>query len=259
MQPPLPVDMPIHMGGGSQRNAVPYYNFPNCQVVNHAIRTMPLRSSALRALGAYINVFAIESFMDELAQKANIDPIEFRLRHLDDERAKAVLLRVKEMADWQTNFISDGSIGFGVAFARYKNIGNYAAVIAQVEIAQTIRVKKVYAAIDCGLIINPDGALNQIEGGIVQSTSWTLKEQLQFDRTRITSLNWDDYPILTFSEVPQVAVEFIERPEEPALGVGEGVTGPVPAAIANAVANAMGIRVKRLPLSKENIVAAMNL
>jgi CO/xanthine dehydrogenase Mo-binding subunit len=259
MQAPLPVDMPIHMGGGSQRNAVPYYNFKNCQVLNHAIQTMPIRTSALRALGAYLNVFAIESFMDELAQKANTDPIEFRLRHLDDERAKAVLLKVKEMAGWQPNDNREGTVGYGVAFARYKNIGNYAAVIAQVQIDQTVRVKKVYAAVDCGLIINPDGALNQIEGGIVQSTSWTLKEQLQFDRTRITSLSWHEYPILTFSEVPQVEVEFIERPEEPALGVGEGVTGPVPAAIANAVANAMGIRVKNLPLSKENIIAAMNL
>jgi CO/xanthine dehydrogenase Mo-binding subunit len=257
MEAPLPVDMPIAMGGGSQRNAVPYYELPNCQILNHAIQVMPLRTSALRALGAYINVFAIESFMDELALLAKVDPIEFRLRHLQDERAIAVLQAVKAKAQWRTGYQGDGTHGYGVAFARYKNVGNYAAVIAEVFIEETIQVKKVFIAIDCGLVINPDGVLNQIEGGAIQATSWTLKEQLQFDRTRITSLNWEEYPILTFSEVPQVEIELINRPDEPALGVGEGVTGPVAAAIANAVANAMGVRVYRLPMTQENVVAAM--
>lgn len=257
MEAPLPVDMPIAMGGGSQRNAVPYYELPNCQVLNHAIQAMPLRTSALRALGAYINVFAIESFMDELALLAKVDPIEFRLRHLRDERAIAVLQAVKAKAQWRTGYQGDGTHGYGVAFARYKNVGNYAAVIAEVFIKETIQVKKVFVAIDCGLAINPDGVLNQIEGGVIQATSWTLKEQLQFDRTRITSLNWEEYPILTFSEVPQVEIELINRLDEPALGVGEGVTGPVAAAIANAVANAMGVRVCRLPMTQENVVAAM--
>jgi CO/xanthine dehydrogenase Mo-binding subunit len=257
MEAPLPVDMPIAMGGGSQRNAIPYYEFPNCKVINHAIQSMPIRVSALRALGAYINVFAIESFMDELATVAKLDPIEFRLRHLKDERAIAVLNTVKAMAKWQPDFKGDGTHGFGVAFARYKNVGNYAAVIAEVSIEEAIKVKKVFAAVDCGLIINPDGVLNQIEGGIVQATSWTLKEQLQFDNTRITSLNWEDYPILTFSEVPKVEIELINRPDEPALGVGEGVTGPIAAAIANAVSNAMGIRIRHLPMNQANVIAAM--
>jgi nicotinate dehydrogenase subunit B len=257
MEAPLPVDMPIAMGGGSQRNAIPYYEFANCKVVNHAIQSMPIRTSALRALGAYINVFAIESFMDELAAVAKLDPIEFRLRHLKDERAIAVLNAVRAKANWQPNFKGDGTRGFGVAFARYKNVGNYAAVIVEVSIEENIRVKNVYAAIDCGLIINPDGVLNQIEGGIVQATSWTLKEQLQFDRTRITSQNWEDYPILTFSEVPKVEIELINRPDEPPLGVGEGVTGPIPAAISNAVSNAMGIRIRHLPMTQANVIAAM--
>lgn len=257
MEASLPVDMPIAMGGGSQRNAIPYYEFPNCKVINHAIQSMPIRVSALRALGAYINVFAIESFMDELATVAKLDPIEFRLRHLKDERAIAVLNTVKAMAKWQPDFKGDGTHGFGVAFARYKNVGNYAAVIAEVSIEEAIKVKKVFAAVDCGLIINPDGVLNQIEGGIVQATSWTLKEQLQFDNTRITSLNWEDYPILTFSEVPKVEIELINRPDEPALGVGEGVTGPIAAAIANAVSNAMGIRIRHLPMNQANVIAAM--
>jgi CO/xanthine dehydrogenase Mo-binding subunit len=258
MEVPLPVDMPIAMGGGSQRNAVPYYDLPNCNVVNHVIQAMPIRVSALRALGAYINVFAIESFMDELAAVVKMDPIEFRLRHLKDERAIAVLKAVSSRANWQPDFKSDGAHGYGVAFARYKNVGNYAAVIAEVSIEENIRVKNVFAAIDCGLVINPDGVLNQIEGGIVQATSWTLKEQLQFDRTRITSLNWEEYPILTFSEVPRVEIELINRPDEPALGVGEGVTGPVAAAIANAVSNAMGVRVRRLPMTQANIISAMD-
>ena len=258
MEAPLPVDMPIAMGGGSQRNAVPYYEFPDCKVLNHAIQTMPIRASALRALGAYINVFAIESFMDELAEVAQLDPIEFRLRHLKDERAIEVLKAVSAQANWQPGFKGDGTHGYGVAFARYKNVGNYAAVIAEVSIEESIRVKKVFAAIDCGLVINPNGVLNQIEGGIIQSTSWTLKEQVQFDRTRITSLNWDEYPILTFSEVPQLDIQLMNRPDEPPLGVGEGVTGPVAAAIANAVSNAMGIRIRRLPMTQANVIAAMD-
>jgi CO/xanthine dehydrogenase Mo-binding subunit len=218
---------------------------------------MPIRTSALRALGAYLNIFAIESFMDELAVLAKLDPIEFRLRHLKDERAIAVLKAVRAKANWQTDLKSDGTRGYGVAFARYKNVGNYAAVIAEVLIEENIKVKKIFAAIDCGLVINPDGVLNQIEGGAVQATSWTLKEQLQFDRTRITSRNWEEYPILTFSEVPKVEIELINRPDEPSLGVGEGVTGPGAAAIANAVANAMGVRLRHLPMTPKNVIAAM--
>ena len=258
MEVPLPVDMPIAMGGGSQRNAIPYYEFPNCKVLNHAIQAMPIRTSALRALGAHLNIFAIESFMDELAVLAKLDPIEFRLRHLKDERAIAVLKTVKAKANWQPDFKSDGTRGYGVAFARYKNVGNYAAVIAEVLIEENIKVKKIFAAIDCGLVINPDGVLNQIEGGAIQAASWTLKEQLLFDKTRITSRNWEEYPILTFSEVPKVEIELINRPDEPSLGVGEGVTGPVAAAIANAVANAMGVRLRHLPMTPKNVIAAMD-
>jgi CO/xanthine dehydrogenase Mo-binding subunit len=206
-----------------------------------------------------MNIFAIESFMDELAAEAKLDPIEFRLRHLKDERAIAVLKAVSAKAQWQADRQSDGSHGYGVGFARYKNLGGYAAVIAEVIVEDTVKVKKIFAAIDCGLIISPDGILNQIEGGIIQAASWALKEQLQFDRTRITSLNWEDYPILTFKEIPQLDIELINRPHEPTLGVGECVTGPVAAAIANAVNNAMGIRVRNLPMNQANVIAAMDL
>jgi CO/xanthine dehydrogenase Mo-binding subunit len=206
-----------------------------------------------------MNIFAIESFMDELAAEAKCDPIEFRLRHLKDERAIAVLKAVSAKAQWQADRQSDGAHGYGVGFARYKNLGGYAAVIAEVIVEDTVKVKKIFAAIDCGLIISPDGILNQIEGGIIQAASWALKEQLQFDRTRITSLNWEDYPILTFKEIPQLDIELINRPYEPTLGVGECVTGPVAAAIANAVNNAMGIRVRNLPMNQANVIAAMDL
>lgn len=259
MQAPMPVDIPFASGGGSHRNAMPYYELPNCKVVNHTIQSMPIRSSSLRALGAHMNIFAIESFMDELAAEAKLDPIEFRLRHLRDERAIAVLKTVSTLAQWKVDAQGDGAHGYGVAFARYKNSGAYAAIVAEVIVEDTVKVQKIFAAIDCGLIISPDGVLNQIEGGIIQAASWALKEQLQFDRTRITSLNWEEYPILTFKEIPQVEVELINRPYEPSLGVGECVTGPVAAAIANAVNSAMGVRVRNLPINQANVIAAMDL
>jgi len=257
-EPPPATDMPLAMGGGSQRNAVPYYDFPTKNVRNHAILPMPVRTSALRALGAYVNVFAIESFMDELAAAAHVDPVEFRLRHLHDERAHAVIHAAVAKAGWKPGSPGDGTTGIGIGFARYKNIGNYAAVIAEVAIAETVRVLRVVAAVDCGCMVNPDGVLNQVEGGIVQATSWVLKEQMRFDRTRITSRTWEDYPILKFSEVPKVEVVLINRPDHESLGVGEGMTGPTAAAIANAVYNAMGVRVRDLPLTPERIVSAMD-
>ena len=258
-RPMMPTtDMPLHMGGGSQRNAVPYYDLPAMQVTNHALTSMPIRVSALRALGAYLNVFAIESFMDELALASGQDPVSFRLRHLSDPRARAVIEAVVKRAHWEPGSPGGDGRGVGLAFARYKNIGNYAAVVAEVELTERVCVKRVVAAVDCGCIVNPDGVLNQIEGGIVQVTSWVLKEQVQFDEQGITSTDWDRYPILRFSELPRVDIELISRPEEPSLGVGEGVTGPTAAAIGNAVYNALGVRVRDLPLQFDRIVQAMS-
>ena len=258
-RPMMPTaDMPLHMGGGSQRNAVPYYDLPAMQVTNHALTPMPIRVSALRALGAYLNVFAIESFMDELALASGQDPVSFRLRHLSDPRARAVIEAVVRRAQWEPGSAGGEGRGVGLAFARYKNIGNYAAVIAEVELTERVAVKRVVAAVDCGCIVNPDGVLNQLEGGIVQVTSWVLKEQVQFDEHRITSTDWERYPILRFSELPRVEIELISRPEEPSLGVGEGVTGPTAAAIGNAVYNALGVRVRDLPLQFDRIVQAMS-
>jgi CO/xanthine dehydrogenase Mo-binding subunit len=251
-------DLPLAAGGGSQRNAVPLYDLPQMRVSNHAVKAMPVRVSTLRALGAHANVFAIESFMDELADAANIDPVEFRLRHLRDDRARAVISAAAEKAGWQTRQKGNGTRGRGIGFARYKNSGDWVAVVAEVEIEQTVRVIRAVAALDCGRVVNPDGIRNQAEGGVIQATSWTLKEQVRFDRTRITTRDWDSYPILTFSEVPNVETVLIDRPEQPSLGVGEGMAGPTAAAIANAVFNAMGVRVRDLPITRERIIGAMN-
>jgi len=257
-EPPPAVDMPLAMGGGSQRNAVPYYDFPDARVVNHAVTPMPLRVSTLRALGAHLNVFAIESFMDELAHAAGADPVEFRLRHLADDRARAVVRAAADRAGWRSGAKGDGTRGSGIGFARYKNIGDYVAVIAEVAVEETVRVTRVVAAVDCGRVVNPDGVINQAEGGIIQAVSWTLKEQVRFDRTRITTRNWEDYPILTFDEVPEIEVVLADRPEQPWLGVGEGMMGPTAAAVANAVFNAMGVRVRDMPLTRGRVVAAIN-
>ncbi|HEY8368001.1 MAG TPA: molybdopterin cofactor-binding domain-containing protein [Thermodesulfobacteriota bacterium] len=252
---PLPVNVP-QPAGASDRNAVPLYDFPRQRVVNHFLPRTPIRTSALRTLGAYANVFAIESFMDELAAAAGADPVEFRLRHLGDERAKAVIRAAADRAAWRPGETGDGRRGRGVGFARYKNLQCYVAVIADVEVDRAsgeVRVPQIVAAVDAGQVVNPDGLVNQIEGGIVQSTSWTLKEQVTFDRQRVTSRDWNSYPILTFPEVPRVDVVVLNRPDERPLGAGEGSQAPTAAAIANAVFHATGTRVRDLPITPEKL------
>jgi nicotinate dehydrogenase subunit B len=241
------------------RNAQPLYAIPQQKVVEHHVGEQPLRCSALRSLGAHVNVFAIESLMDELAAAAATDPVNFRLAHLDDARARAVLERVAEMSAWTSSSARAGGAmrGRGVGFARYKNNAAYFACVVEVELARDIRVARVWGAIDSGMAVSPDGILNQAEGGIVQATSWALKEQVTYDDTRVTSLGWDSYPTLTFSEVPEVEVALIDRPEEPPLGTGEAFAGPVSAAIANAIYDASGVRLRDLPLTRERLVAAM--
>ncbi len=248
--PPLP-------GGGSHRNGIPIYEFPNERVTNRLVKRMPVRVSALRALGATANVFAIESFMDELAAAAGADPVEFRLRHLRDPRARAVIEMVAAKAGWRKGEKGDGTRGRGIGFARYKNGACYVAVIVEVEAGNEIAVKRAWAVIDAGLVINPDGIANQTEGGIIQTVSWALKEAVQYDRSRILTSNWDDYPILTFEEAPQVEVTLINRPELPPLGAGEGAQGPTAAAIANAIHNALGVRLRDMPFTRERVLAAL--
>ncbi|MBI3938802.1 MAG: xanthine dehydrogenase family protein molybdopterin-binding subunit, partial [Betaproteobacteria bacterium] len=246
--------------GAADRNAVPLYDFPRQKIVLHYLTEAPLRTSALRTLGAYANVFALESFMDELALEARADPVEFRLRHTKDARARAVIEACAQKAGWQPKGKGDGARGRGFAFARYKNLAAYVAVAADATVERRtgkVRVTKAVAAVDAGLIVNPDGVVNQIEGGIIQSASWTLKEQLGFDRQRVTTRSWQDYPILTFPEVPHVEVVLLNRPEERPLGTGEGAQGPAVAAIANAVYNATGVRLRDLPFSPQRVRTAL--
>ncbi|HEY7241274.1 MAG TPA: molybdopterin cofactor-binding domain-containing protein [Burkholderiales bacterium] len=233
---------------GAGRNAIPLYDFPDLQVVKNYVRETPRRASSLRALGAYGNVFAIESFMDELAGAAGADPIEFRLKHLKDPRAIALLQTLRPAwAKWERK----ENHGHGVGFARYKNIGAYCAVLAEVEAGAVLRVRRLVVAADVGLAINPDGVANQLEGGAIQATSWTLKEE-----GRVGAVSWEDYPILRFSEVPAVDVRLLPT-ESPSLGAGEAAQGPTAAAIANALHDALGVRVRDLPLTPERIVKAM--
>ncbi|SEM32685.1 molybdopterin cofactor-binding domain-containing protein [Bradyrhizobium sp. OK095] len=248
---------PAANGGGGDRNSVPLYDLPDWTITSHRLLTMPVRTSALRTLGAQGNVFAIESLLDEIAAVRGEDPIAFRLRHLRDERAKDVIRAAARRAAWKPE--KRTSIGHGVAFARYKNTGAYCAAIAEIEGTDDIRVKRLKLAVDVGEAINPDGVINQIEGGAIQAASWVLKERVRFDRTRMTSTSWTDYPILTFSEVPAVDVEIIQRPEIEPVGAGEAAHGPVTAAIANAVYDCLGVRVRDLPITRDKIIAAMEL
>ncbi len=248
---------PAANGGGGDRNSVPLYDFPAWTITSHRLLTMPVRTSALRTLGAQGNVFAVESLLDEIAALRSEDPIEFRLRHLQDDRAKDVIRAAARRAQWKPQKRS--GIGHGVGFARYKNMGAYCAAIAEIEGSDDICVKRLTLAVDVGEAINPDGVINQIEGGAIQATSWVLKERVRFDRTHITSTSWTDYPILTFSEVPAVDVEIIQRPEIEPVGAGEAAHGPVTAAIANALHDCLGVRVRDLPITRDKIIAAMEL
>jgi nicotinate dehydrogenase subunit B len=248
-------DPPMQRGGGTGRNSIPLYDFENSLVTVERVLDMPIRTSAMRALGAHINVFAIESFLDDLADTSNQDPVEFRLRHLSDPRGRDVITKVAEISGWGQK-LPEG-IAQGIGFARYKNKGAWCAVVAQVEVEAHLKVTNLWIAVDVGLVINPDGVINQIEGGALQSMSWTIKEQVHISQGRVVSNNWEDYSILKFSEVPVIQTEIISRPTMPALGAGETSIGPTGAAIANALARAIGVRVHNMPLTRENIIASM--
>ncbi|MDX1889635.1 xanthine dehydrogenase family protein molybdopterin-binding subunit [Mycolicibacterium sp. 050158] len=247
---------PLERGGGATRNAVPGYDFPAARVVNHRLTVMPLRTSALRSLGAFVNVFAIESFMDELAVAAGRDPVEYRLAHLSDSRGRAVIEAAVLRSGW-TDWTPGESCGHGLGYARYKNTSAYCAVVAEVEATSEIRVRRLTVAVDAGLVVNPDGVVNQVEGGAIQATSWALRERVRFDDSTVTSDTWETYPILTFSEVPVVEVEVLPGNGNPSLGVGETAQGPTAAAIANAIYDAIGVRVRDMPFTSAQIVAAM--
>ena len=258
---PAPRPLPLPEGGGD-RNAIPIYKFPNARVVHHFIPEMPLRISAMRALGAYHNVFSIESFMDELAAAAGADPVEFRLKHLDDARGRDVIEKAAQAFGWQKGQKPPPGRGYGFAFARYKNLAAYCAIASEVEVNRQSgrpRLVRATAAVDSGQVVNPDGLINQIEGAILQSMSWTLYESVTFDEARITSIDWQTYPILRFDAVPErVDVHIINRPGQPFLGSGETGQGPAAASIANAITDATGKRLRDLPLTRKRIKDAID-
>ena len=216
-----------------------------------------MRTSALRGLGAPTNVFAMECMMDELAARAGKDPLTYRLALLDDPRARAVLERTAAMADWATRGSGGEGKGLGIAFARYKNLAAYSAVAVAVTVADDVRLDHIWSASDAGLVNNPNGARNQLEGGIVQAASFALKEQVTLEGNGIASRDWDAYPILRFSDVPPVDVDIIGAPDNPSLGMGECTVGPTCAAIGNAVAHALGRRMYDMPLNRERIMTAL--
>jgi nicotinate dehydrogenase subunit B len=258
--PPKPLPQPE---GGGDRNGIPLYVFPNAEVVHHFLPEMPIRVSALRSLGAYMNIFSIESFMDELALAAKTDPVAFRLQYLEDPRGRETIQLAADRFGWAGRGPSGDGRGYGFAFARYKNLAAYCAIACEIEVEHEtgrLRVKRVVAAVDTGEIINPDGVRNQIEGAIIQATSWAVYEGISFDRTRITSVDWSTYPILRFHSVPDsVEVHLIDRPGMPFLGAGETGQGPRGAAVANALADAVGKRIRDLPLSPQRVKAAIGV
>ena len=250
-------DFPDERGGGASRNSLALYDLPLQRIVHRLVPKLPVRTSALRGLGALGNVFAIESAIDEIALEAGRDPVAYRLSMLSDPRGRRAIERAAAMAGWEPGQEGGTGTGHGISFSRYKNHAAYAAIVAEVAVDEEVRVRRLFAAVDAGLVVNPDGARNQIEGGIIQAVSWTTKEQVRFADGRVATSTWDTYPILRFTEVPDVEVALLGDQNNPPLGLGEVALGPTAAAIGNAVAHALGIRVRDLPLSRDRILAAM--
>jgi CO/xanthine dehydrogenase Mo-binding subunit len=253
--------------GAITQNGDPPYAVDNARVLVHWVKEVPLQLSNLRAPGKIANVFAVESFTDELAAAARIDPVTFRLDRLSDPRAIEVITRTAEAFGWKrapspnTNGAKGGLLtGRGIAYMRYKQAENYVAMAMDVAVDPAtgrIAVTRVVCAHDCGLVVNPDSLRNQIEGCIVQTLSRALHEEVTFDRSRVTSVDWASYPILRFPEAPQVDVILIDRPDQPLMGAGEAATAPVAAALANAVFDATGVRLRTVPFTPERVKAAL--
>ena len=260
-----PINVAAAAGAGAERNAIPPYSTQHVKVNAHRLLGLPFRTSALRSLGAHANVFACESFMDEIANDQDFDPVAFRLDKLEDPRAKAVVQTLADQVNWlerRQSLAHKEGWGLGIAYARYKSKGAYCAVVAEVEVTHQVNVRRLWVVADIGEIIHADGAISQLEGGAIQSTSWALKEQAHWDDKHITSTHWDAYPILRFSEVPEVHVHLMPGDSHnatslnPPLGAGEATQGPTTAAIANAVFHAVGVRVRQLPMTPDNLAKA---
>jgi nicotinate dehydrogenase subunit B len=243
---------------GGERNALIDYVVPHQRNVLHWVEEAPLRSSSMRSLGAFANTFANESFMDELAALAGAHPVAFRLRHLRDPRGRDVLNAAARDFNWRPP--SAAGVGQGIAFARYENSEAYVATAAEVRVdtdSGQVTITRVVVAHDCGLIVNPDGVRQQIEGNVIQSLSRALKEEVHFDSTRITSVDWESYPILTFSETPTIEVVLIDRRDCPSVGAGEPASVTTAAAVANAIYAAVGVRLRQVPFTPARVRAAL--
>ena len=260
-QPPPPTRFSF----GAERNAPTNYAFPAQRVTVHYLSNSFLRVSSFRTLGGMQNTFANESFMDELAAAAGVDPLEYRLRYLTEPREREVVEAAALKAHWESRpsprkDTGRVAAGRGIAFARYENDQAIAACIAEVQVERAsgiVRVKRIVVAHDCGLIINPDGIKNQIEGNVIQSLSRALKEEVEFNEMRITTTNWETYPILTFSEAPEIEIVLINHIHQPAMGAGEPATVTTAAAVANAIFDATGIRLRQVPFTPERVRAAL--
>jgi nicotinate dehydrogenase subunit B len=243
------------------QNGAPSYEVPNVEVTVHWLADAPLRPSNLRAPGKIGNNFGVESFFDELAAAARRDPVEFRLEATKDPRGVEVLKRAAALIGWKSRPApGPGGIGRGIAYIHYKNSENYVAIAMEAEVDRAtggIRVHRVACAHDCGLMINPDAVRQQIEGNIYQTLSRTLHEEVMFNRAQVTSVDWSSYPILTFPEVPEILIDLVDRPRLPPLGVGEAASAPVPAALANAIFDATGARLRTVPFTPQRVKAAL--
>jgi nicotinate dehydrogenase subunit B len=263
----LPAKADVAPGNIFQNSNIPY-KFANVKAVCHRLETTPFRPSWIRTPGRMQNTYANECFLDELAAAANADPIEFRLKYLDpaDKRGIETLTRVAALAKWQKrpspqqNASGNVVRGRGVSYVKYELARTYVAVVAEVEVdraAGVIKVTRVYVAHDCGQIINPDGLRNQLDGNVIQMVSRTLIEELKFDRSHVTSLDWESYPVIKFPDVPEIVIDLIDRPNERPWGAGEPAAAVVPSAISNAVFDATGIRLRSVPYTPDKVKAAM--
>jgi nicotinate dehydrogenase subunit B len=243
------------------QNASPPYAVRNVEVLAHWLKDAPLRPSNIRAPGKIANIFAVESFADELAARAREDSLAFRLASLDDPRGIEVLRRAASLISWKPRpSPGAGGIGRGIAYVHYKDNENYVAIAMEAEVERSsgaIHVRRIACAHDCGLMINPDGVRAQVEGNILQTLSRSLFEEIKFDRYGVTSADWASYPILTFPDVPELLIDLVQRPHEPPLGAGEAACAPVAAALANAVHDACGVRLRSVPFTRERVRSAL--
>ena len=256
--PAAPPNLPpgVRFSGGIL-NAIPSYDIPAKRVTEHMVQA-PVRTSSLRGLGGPVNTYANECFVDELAELAEMDPVAFRLAQISDPRAIAVVTRTAEMAGWAKRGPAGTGRGLGFAYCRYRDRGAYVAAAVALSVDTEVRLERMWCVTDCGQVINPDGAKNQLEGGMIMAASWALKEQVRFGGRGIVTTTWDDYPILRFDEVPPVDVELVmDQQHQRSTGTGEVSLGPAMAAIGNAVAHALGARLRDLPFTRERIARAL--